>query len=58
MRGIIHDPRGIQIVKYAWGLGNISNNMVESYSLWCGLVIVKEEGIKKMIVLGDSSMVK
>jgi hypothetical protein len=58
MRGIIHDPEGIQIVKYVWGLGNVSNNMIESYSQWCGLVIAKEAGIKKLIVLGDSPMVK
>jgi len=58
MRGIIHDPRGIQIVKYAWGHGNVCNNIYESYSLCCALIISKEEGIKKMIVLGDSLMVR
>ena len=58
MRGIIYDPKEIQIVKYAWGLGNVSNNMIESYSQWCGLVIAKEARIKKLIVLGDSPMVK
>jgi hypothetical protein len=34
VRGIIHDLGGIQIVKYASGPQNVSNNMVEAYSLW------------------------
>jgi ribonuclease HI len=53
----IHDPRGNQIVNYALGFGNVSNNLVEAYSLWCGLIIAKDEGIKSLIVFGDSLLV-
>lgn len=55
-RGSIHDPRGRKVVHYALGLGNVSNNLAEGYSLWCGLVIAKEEGIRTLTVPGDSML--
>lgn len=45
-RGSIHDPRGRKVVHYALGLGNVSNNLAEGYSLWCGLVIAKEKELE------------
>jgi ribonuclease HI len=55
--GTIHDPRGNHIVNYALGLGNVSNDLAEDYSLWCGLVIANVERIKTLILFGDSLLV-
>jgi len=52
--GIIHDLGGNKIVNYAWGLEEVSNNLVEAYALCCGLNLAKEDGIKRLVVLGDS----
>ena len=56
-RRSIYDPRGNRLTFYAWGLGNISNNLTKAYSLWMVLCITKEEGFKKKMVLGDSMMI-
>jgi len=53
---ILHDPRGNTIFYCAWGLGNISNNLVEVYSLWFGISIDKEEGVRSLSVFGDSML--
>jgi len=53
----LHDPRGNTIVYYAWGLGKVSNNLVEAYSLWREISIEKYEEKKKMIAFGDSFLV-
>jgi ribonuclease HI len=42
---------------YAWGLGNVSNNLAEAYSLCMGLKVAKEFELKEIIVLGDSMMI-
>jgi hypothetical protein len=57
VRGSIHDLGGRHVDRYALGIGNVSKNIAEAYSFWCGHVIVKEEGIKSLIVLGDSMLV-
>jgi ribonuclease HI len=36
--GTIHDPKGNQIVNYALGLGNISNNIVEIFLMMRPLI--------------------
>jgi hypothetical protein len=33
------------------------NNLVEAYSLWCGLSITKENGIGTLSVFGDSLLI-
>jgi ribonuclease HI len=55
--GIPLDIGGNQIASYAWGLGEVSNNMVDAYFLWKGLDINKGEGLKSIIILGDSMLV-
>ena len=40
-----------------WGIGNVSNNIVESYSLWMGLSLAKEMGIQNLLALGDSMLI-
>jgi ribonuclease HI len=42
---------------YTWGHGNVSNNILQAYSLSKGLDITKEEGLKTLIILGDSILV-
>jgi ribonuclease HI len=42
---------------YVWGIGNVSNNIVESYSLWMGLSLAKEMGIQNLLALGDSMLI-
>jgi len=55
--GNIIDHEGTISMYYAWGLGKVSNNMVESYSLWLGLSLAKEMGIQNILALGDSMFI-
>jgi hypothetical protein len=57
VRGTIRDPVGKKYVNYAWGLGNVLNNLTKTYALWCGINLEKEEGIKKIVVIGDLLLV-
>ena len=41
--GIILDPDGKENVTYKWGLGQISNNKAEAYSLLMGTRIIKKK---------------
>jgi len=34
--GSLHDPRGKQIKQYVWGLGEVLNNLYESYHYGVG----------------------
>jgi hypothetical protein len=49
--GSLHDPRGNRIVYYAQGLGNVTNNLAEAYSLWKGMYITKKEGLNALSTL-------
>jgi ribonuclease HI len=55
--GIICDPEGTLVAHYAWGLGNVSNNIVEFYALWEGIRFTKAMGIQKLTIFGDSMLV-
>jgi ribonuclease HI len=55
--GILGDPGGNRVIQFAWGLGLASNNLVEAYALWNGLRLAYEEGVRPMIILGDSMLV-
>ena len=35
----------------------MSNNLVEVYSLWCGIIIAKENGLNTLYVFGDSLLI-
>jgi hypothetical protein len=35
----------------------VSNNLVEAYSLWCGLLITKENGLGTLSIFGDSLLI-
>jgi ribonuclease HI len=50
-------PKGKQETSYAYGIGNTSNNQTQALAFWIGVWIMKNQGIKKMIVVGDSIIV-
>jgi ribonuclease HI len=55
--GIVLDPKGNQENTFEWGLGRASNNQVETLALFQGLRILDESYIKRLIVIGDSTLV-
>eukprot|EP00253_Pinus_taeda_P013290 PITA_13290 len=55
--GTIRDPQGKTIVTYEWGLGTMSNNKAEAYSLLLGTSIAKNLDIQNLLVLGDSAII-
>lgn len=55
--GIIKDTQGKILVKYEWGLGQMSNNQAESYSLYLGTKILSRLRIQNPIIMGDSAIV-
>jgi len=55
--GIIKNHNGKTILCYEWGLGKVSNNVAEAYSLLLGTSILNRLGIKNAVILGDSAIV-
>eukprot|EP00253_Pinus_taeda_P004040 PITA_04040 len=55
--GLICNVNGDCILRYEWGLGENSNNRVEGLALFQGLTQLIKLGIKKAVVLGDSSII-
>ena len=51
------DPGGKIVIEYSWNIGYESNNMVEAYGLWQGLIQLKEKGVGEVIVFGDSRLI-
>jgi len=56
-RGVIVGLDKHEEPQYAWGLGTTTNNHAELLALWQGLQLLREKGIKKMVVYGDSMLV-
>jgi len=48
---------GTSIMSFAWGLRNLSNNLVEDYALLCDLSIAKDANIGVIHVYGDSMII-
>eukprot|EP00253_Pinus_taeda_P031912 PITA_31912 len=55
--GIIRDSQGGTLVKYEWGLGVMSNNKAEAYSLLLGSSIARKMGLQNLLILGDSAII-
>lgn len=55
--GIIHDHEGEVISSYEWGLGNMSNNKAEAYSLFLGTCILNKLQTKDPVVIRDSLII-
>jgi ribonuclease HI len=51
---VILDPRGNQVVKYAWSLGHASNNQAKEYALIKGVQLAKGLQLQHLIIIGDS----
>jgi len=56
-RGVIKDHQGKNIVTYEWGLGVMSNNRAEAYSLLLGTSILKNLGLQNPLIIGDSAII-
>lgn len=41
--GLILDPNGKKLITYEWGLGKMTNNRVEAYSLSIGTKILQKK---------------
>ena len=54
--GVITEANGNVISRYAWGLGNDTNNKAEFCGLFQGLRIARDKGITKLLVFGDSRL--
>jgi hypothetical protein len=39
---------------FAWGLGNARNNEVEALVILQGIISLKEKGVRKAMVIGES----
>jgi ribonuclease HI len=55
--GALHDLRGTLAISFAWGLSQLSNNLVEAYALLCGLTLAKEKNVRALSILGDSMII-
>eukprot|EP00253_Pinus_taeda_P026690 PITA_26690 len=55
--GVIKDSQGKTIVKYEWGLGSMSNNKAEAYSLLLGTSIARNLGLQNLLIMADSAII-
>jgi len=55
--GNIVEPKGKILMYYAWGLGNVYNNIIEAYSLWLGLSLANEMGLQNLLEMGESILI-
>jgi ribonuclease HI len=51
----IPDPRGNQEIKYAWNMGQATNNQAEEYAIFMGVQLAKGLQLQQLIILGDSN---
>ena len=54
---IFFTPDGFLETRFAWGLGDDTNNMAEALALWQGLRIAKTHGISELTIIGDSRII-
>jgi ribonuclease HI len=54
--GIIEKPNAEIMVRYAIGLGTASNNHAEAMALWQGLCHAQRNGIRDLVIIGDSRL--
>lgn len=53
-RGVLYGPRGNQIPDFSQNLGNTSNNMVESYAVYQGILLAWEQQLNHITIVGVS----
>ena len=54
--GLIISPDRLTVTSFSWGLGKMSNNQAESYSLLKACQLAKEAGFKYIHVYEDSEI--
>jgi len=52
--GIVYRPDGLIDFRYAWGLGNATNNQAEALALLQGICLLKQKRIAHARIIGDS----
>jgi hypothetical protein len=52
--GVLYDPRGNWELNYYWNIGITSNNKVESYTVYQGVQLAKQNQIIELNSVGDS----
>eukprot|EP00253_Pinus_taeda_P022180 PITA_22180 len=55
--GVISNEFGNEICSYEWSLGRKTNNIAEALALYQGLIQLKNLGIRKALVFGDSTII-
>ena len=55
--GVIISPDENQELSFSLGLGLESNSMAKALALWQGLNLGKDQGIRDIVVIGDSRLV-
>lgn len=56
-RGVILIPGGPIELRFAWGLGNETNNIAEALDLWQGLNLAIKRNLLSISVFGDSRLI-
>ena len=54
--GLVFSPQILIESSFSWGLGTMSNNQAESYSLLMASQFAKEKGYKSIQIFGNSEM--
>ena len=54
---IIFVPGGKPKVSLSWALGEATNNQADVLALYQGILLAKELGFKKLVVIGDSVII-
>lgn len=57
LEGVILDLKEKRETKSRWGLGVDTNNQVQVLAIYQGIKISISMGIRKLVVLGDSSLI-
>jgi hypothetical protein len=52
--GVLYSPRGQRLLDFSWNLGINSNNMAEAYAIYQGILLVQEQQLNRITIVGDS----
>jgi hypothetical protein len=55
--GILESPNAETLLRYALGLGTATNNCAEAMALWQGLRQANKQGIRNLVIIGDSRII-
>ena len=54
--GLVFSPDSLTNSSFSWGIGSLTNNQAECYSLFMASQIAMEKGYKSVQIFGDSEM--